>query len=109
MTRRRRPSPATTKVLLAFAERPLEWSYGYDMCSRLGLKAGTMYPILMRLAERGQIETRWEDESPRGRPPRHLYRLTDDGAAWATELASAPQGSPTAAWSARPATGAVGS
>ena len=108
MTRRRRPSPATTKVLLALAERPVEWSYGYDLCSRLGLKAGTMYPILMRLAERGQIETRWEDDPPRGRPARHLYRLTVDGAAWATELTSAPQGSPSTVWSARPATGTVG-
>lgn len=38
-----------------------------------------MYPILMRLADRGQLETKWERDPPAGRPPRHLYRLTAAG------------------------------
>ena len=49
-----------------------------------------MYPILIRLAERGLIEARWEDEQPAGRPRRHLYRLTSDGLVTArTALAQA--------------------
>jgi hypothetical protein len=28
----------------------------------LGLKAGTVYPILIRLAERGQVDTEWEQD-----------------------------------------------
>ena len=80
MRRQRRASPQTAAVLLALAEQGSEWGHGYDLCGRLGLKAGTMYPILMRLADRGQVETAWEDEPPRGRPPRHLYRLSPAGA-----------------------------
>ena len=45
-----------------------------------------MYPILMRLADRGQVETAWEEHPPRGRPPRHLYRLSPAGAELVAEL-----------------------
>jgi DNA-binding PadR family transcriptional regulator len=38
-------------------------------------KAGTLYPILIRLADRSWLETMWEKEIPGGRPVRHLYRL----------------------------------
>jgi DNA-binding PadR family transcriptional regulator len=66
-------------VLLALADQGSGWSHGYGLCGRLGLKAGTMYPILMRLADSGQVETAWESDVPRGRPPRHLYRLSPAG------------------------------
>jgi DNA-binding PadR family transcriptional regulator len=79
MVRSRRPSPQTAAVLAALAERGAGWSHGYDLCRTLGLKAGTVYPILIRLAERGQVETSWEVDPPRGRPARHLYRLTSEG------------------------------
>lgn len=45
-----------------------------------------MYPILIRLADRGWLETSWEDTIPAGRPPRHLYRLTPAGLKWARQL-----------------------
>ena len=88
MTRSRRPSAQTIAVVLALAETPTIWRYGYELCQQLGLKAGSMYPILMRLADRGLLETAWEREAPAGRPPRHLYRLTGPGRALAAELAS---------------------
>jgi PadR family transcriptional regulator, regulatory protein PadR len=88
MTRLRRPSAQTTAVVLALAEIPSEWRYGYELCRQLGLKAGSVYPILMRLADRGLLETSWETDAPAGRPPRHLYRLTGPGRALATELAA---------------------
>jgi PadR family transcriptional regulator, regulatory protein PadR len=88
MTRSRRPSAQTIAVLQALAEEPAAWRYGYELCQRLGLKAGSMYPILMRLADRGLLETAWEPAPPPGRPPRHLYRLTGPGRAAATELAA---------------------
>ena len=50
MTRARRPSAQTTAVVLALAEEPATWRYGYELCQLLGLKAGSVYPILMRLA-----------------------------------------------------------
>ena len=79
MTRARRPSAQTTAVVLALAEEPASWRYGYELCQQLGLKAGSVYPILMRLADRGLLETAWERDVPAGRPPRHLYRLTGPG------------------------------
>jgi PadR family transcriptional regulator len=82
----RRPSPQTASVLLALAEQRAEWAHGYDLCGRLGLKAGTVYPILIRLADRGQVETTWEQNPPQGRPARHLYRLSEAGAAVVAEL-----------------------
>jgi PadR family transcriptional regulator, regulatory protein PadR len=90
MTRSRRPSAQTTAVLLALAKQPTTWRYGYDLCRQLGLKAGSMYPILMRLADRGLLQTTWETDSPHGRPPRHLYRLTGPGVEVAAELAGQP-------------------
>jgi PadR family transcriptional regulator len=80
MTRVRRPSPQTVAILDALAEKASDWSHGYDLCRLLGLKAGTVYPILIRLADRGYVETAWEQEVPQGRPPRHLYRLSAAGA-----------------------------
>jgi PadR family transcriptional regulator PadR len=84
--RRRRLSPQSIAVLSALAEDPARWRHGYDLCRSLGLKAGTVYPILIRLSERGHVETEWEREVPRGRPPRHLYRLSRAGAELAAGL-----------------------
>jgi len=86
MTRPRRPSAQTTAVVLALAERPADWRYGYQLCRQLDIKPGSMYPILMRLTDRGLLETTWDDDVPAGRPPRHLYRLTGSGRALAAEL-----------------------
>ena len=85
MTRSRRPSAQTIAVVLALAEQPTTWRYGYELCRELDLKPGSLYPILVRLADRGLLETSWETDAPAGRPPRHLYRLTSSGRALATE------------------------
>lgn len=96
MQRNRRPSAQTRAVVLALAEEPSAWRYGYELCQQLDLKPGSLYPILVRLADRGQLETRWETAEQEGRPPRHLYRLTGAGRALATELA-AEGGAPSTA------------
>src|SRR5262245_60984305 len=93
MSRSRRPSAQTVTVVMALVEKPSDWRYGYELCRQLDIKPGSLYPILMRLADRGVLETTWDTDVPAGRPPRHLYRLTGSGRAWATELAAAP--SPT--------------
>jgi PadR family transcriptional regulator len=90
MARQRRHSPQTVAVVLVLAEEPSRWRYGYELSRRLGIKAGSMYPILMRLNDRGVLETTWESDAPAGRPPRHLYRLTSEGRALAGELSQAP-------------------
>ena len=65
--------------MLALASDPSTWRYGYELGVEVGLKSGSLYPILMRLCDRTLVEARWEDDPPRGRPPRHLYRLTPTG------------------------------
>jgi len=78
-------------VLAALCAEPSAWQHGYAIARDTGLKSGTLYPILIRLADRGLMEARWEDEQPAGRPRRHLYRLTPEGLASATAaLAYAP-------------------
>jgi PadR family transcriptional regulator, regulatory protein PadR len=99
MTRERRPSAQTVAVLQALAEEPHRWRYGYDLCTQLGVQAGSMYPILMRLADRGLLETSWETERAPGRPPRHLYRLTGTGRSYAAS--AAPEASATQASAAQ--------
>jgi PadR family transcriptional regulator PadR len=74
-------------VVLALFEKESGWRHGYELCRLLDLKAGSLYPILVRLAERGMVESVWEDGPPRGRPLRHLYRLTGPGVAMAADLA----------------------
>lgn len=90
MVRPRRPSAQTVLVLSALADEPAGWRYGYELGQQVGLKAGSLYPILIRLCDRGLLEATWENDPPPGRPPRHLYRLTGDGVKVATETAAAP-------------------
>ena len=79
-----RRSPQTFVVLEALLERPSQWHYGYSLSGATEISSGTLYPILMRLRKLRWLETRWEE--PRaGHPPRHLYRLTGNGRAWALE------------------------
>jgi PadR family transcriptional regulator, regulatory protein PadR len=74
-----RISPQTGLLLQALLEEPAQWRYGYDLSQQIGLKSGTLYPILMRLAKHYLLETRWEEPTNSGRPPRHMYRLTGAG------------------------------
>ena len=103
MARTRRPSAQTVAILRALAGDPDRWRYGYDLCTELGLQAGSMYPILIRLADRGLLETCWESEHVPGRPARHLYRLTAAGREYA---AGAITASVIPAAAPGPATGA---
>jgi PadR family transcriptional regulator, regulatory protein PadR len=81
-------SAQTLSVLAALSSQPSQWQHGYVLAKETHLKSGTLYPILIRLAERGLVEAHWQDEPEPGRPRRHLYRLTADGLA-AASVASA--------------------
>jgi PadR family transcriptional regulator, regulatory protein PadR len=105
-------SAQTLSVLAALCEQPSEWQHGYALAKQTGLKSGSLYPILMRLADRELVEARWQDEPQPGRPRRHLYRLTTAGLASATaalasaaEVAAARAGAGKARSGARPAPG----
>jgi DNA-binding PadR family transcriptional regulator len=84
------------KVLRALAADPGRWRYGYQLGTQTGLKAGSLYPILVRLADRELLEARWEESPPPGRPARHLYRLTPDGQELAAAAAPAALPAPVA-------------
>jgi DNA-binding PadR family transcriptional regulator len=84
----RRSSPQTTAVLERLLADPSAWHYGYDLVGELGIPSGTLYPILMRLADRDILETRWEDSPLEGRPRRHMYRLTATGREGARSVVS---------------------
>jgi PadR family transcriptional regulator len=84
--RHRRPSAQAEKVLRALAADASAWRHGYDLLVDTGLQSGSLYPILMRLEDRGFLEAVWESGPPTGRPPRHLYRLTADGRALVATL-----------------------
>ncbi|GIE92456.1 PadR family transcriptional regulator [Actinoplanes regularis] len=95
MVRVRRPSAQTVLVLDALSDDPATWRYGYELGQQVGLKAGSLYPILIRLRDRGLLEAIWEDQPSPGRPPRHLYRLTGEGVRWAAEVTAEPSASRT--------------
>jgi PadR family transcriptional regulator PadR len=87
MQRTRAFSAQAVRVLHALAADPSRWRYGYDLAGEVDLKSGSLYPILVRLADRGLLETSWEPGLG-SRPPRHLYRLTSTGRETAAALPS---------------------
>jgi len=90
MTRARSPSPQTKMLLTALLSRRTLWQHGYDLSDQTGLSSGTLYPILMRLNDRGMLESKWEPSQIVGRPPRKLYQLNAEGVSYAIEH-SAPE------------------
>lgn len=85
MRRKRGPSSQTLRVLSALSKEPVQWRYGYELGVEVELRSGSLYPILVRLSDRGLLESRWEPDPPSGRPPRHLYRLTTQGLEYAAQ------------------------
>jgi len=54
-------SAQTLSVLASLVEvDPADWRHGYQLAKETGLRSGTLYPILIRLAERGLVEACWE-------------------------------------------------
>src|SRR4051794_24378166 len=92
-------SPQTLSLVTLLLADPQRWRYGYDLSRETALASGTLYPILMRLTEQKLLETSWEPSDEPGRPQRHLYRLTADGAALAQQrlAARAPKTRPAGA------------
>lgn len=95
MKRDRKPSTQTLSLLGALMQQPRSWYHGYDISIATRIKSGTLYPILMRLSDRGFLEHKWQ-ESDSGRPPRHVYRLTAGGTAYARAQIAATGWSSTA-------------
>ena len=106
MGSRAESSAQALSVLAVLCEEPSQWRHGYALAKQTGLKSGTLYPILIRLADRGLVEACWQEEPQPGRPRRHLYRLTSAGLASATgALASAAERAAEQEAAARAGTG----
>ncbi len=86
MTRRPHSSRQALSVLEALFARPDKWRHGYDLMQETHLKSGTLYPLLMRLADDGLLEAEWRPPVPPARAPRHIYRLTRAGRAFAKSM-----------------------
>jgi len=91
--RTRKLSPQTFAVLGALANRPTDWLYGLELARLTGLKSGSLYPILIRLADRAMLESRWLEPAEPGRPPRHAYRITAAGLKMLADAESMSTGS----------------
>jgi PadR family transcriptional regulator PadR len=77
VTRSRRLSNQALAVLEALDRD--DWRYGLEIATATGLKSGSLYPLLIRLSERGLLESRWLAPERPGRPARHAYRVTGAG------------------------------
>lgn len=96
-------APRIRTVLAALAADPGAWRYGYDLGQQVGLPAGALYPVLMRLCDRGLLQVGWQASPVPGGPARHRYRLTGAGAALAAQVystvsATAPRWRLRGAW-----------
>ena len=87
MPRRPNISKQTRLLLETLLEDPLTWRHGYEISKATGLKPGTLYPLLMRLADLQYLASEWKQPEQQGRPPRHVYRLTGSGIELAREVA----------------------
>lgn len=83
MTRTRRPSRQMLLLLTEMSLATSDWRHGYDLMKATGLRSGTLYPLLMRMTEQRLVEAEWLEPAQPGRPPRHAYRLTSKGLAFA--------------------------
>ena len=88
MSRNRRPSKQMLMLLEALSAKTQQWRHGYDLMKETGLSSGTLYPLLMRMADKGLIEAEWREPARPGRPARHAYRLTAAGIALAQATAN---------------------
>jgi len=78
-------SKQTDRLLAMMLKEPLTWHHGYALMKLTGLQSGTLYPVLLRLSDQGLLETQWREADKPGKPPRHVYRLTSAGLAFARE------------------------
>lgn len=85
MKRTRAPSPQTLAVLYVLLETRNRGVHGYELIKTLGIKSGTLYPLLMRLVDQNLLDTEWQEPSAPGRPPRQIYRLTASGITYAEQ------------------------
>lgn len=88
-----RLSRQTLGILEMLLEDPTRPAYGFELMTQVGVKSGTLYPILARLEREGLLRSEWEEGEPEalGRPRRRYYILTAAGHAFAVDAMQAGQ------------------
>jgi PadR family transcriptional regulator PadR len=86
MARKSNSSPQTRELLSVMLRQPRTWQYGYELSKDTALTSGTLYPLLIRLSDQGLLESHWQEPERPGKPPRHAYRLTSEGLAFARTI-----------------------
>ena len=89
MPRKPNSSAQARTLLSAMLRQPRTWQYGYELSKQTGLGSGTLYPLLIRLSDQGFLESQWQAPARPGKPPRHAYKLTLTGLAFARTITSA--------------------
>lgn len=84
MVRSAHTSKQAAELFQVLLKAPDAWRHGYALMRETGLASGSLYPLLMRLADEGFLDSEWEAASDGGRP-RKLYRLTASGRSLAHE------------------------
>ena len=91
-------------LLRALLTAPGEWRHGYGLMQDTGLQSGSLYPLLIRLADDGFLDSAWETDAATARP-RRVYRLNAAGHSLAHERVAraAARGQPdtNAGWAGR--------
>ncbi len=85
MRKARAPSKATRAALIALLQAP-DSLHGYEIMQITGVKPGTLYPMLARLEDQAMLVSQWQEAKVEGRPPRHIYSLTEAGRVLAKRL-----------------------
>lgn len=83
MRKTRRLSDEAARVLELFVLDPGREIYGLELLDAVGLRSGSLYPILHRLEGQGMLRSRWESMDAAAeaqRRPRRLYQLDERGA-----------------------------
>jgi DNA-binding PadR family transcriptional regulator len=88
MARKPNSSAQARALFAAMLRQPRAWQYGYELSKQTNLKSGTLYPLLIRLSDQGLLESQWREPERLGKPPRHAYKLTPSGLAFARTIAS---------------------
>ncbi len=85
MRKTRAPSKAAKLALISLLDAP-QGMYGYEIMQSAGIKPGTLYPMLARLEDQNILVSHWQEASVAGRPPRHIYKLSETGRVLAKSL-----------------------
>ena len=76
-------SKQAAQLFAAMLERADAWQHGYALMQQTGLASGSLYPLLIRLADDGYLDLRWQEQD--SGPARREYRLTPAGRSLAHE------------------------